>query len=335
MGDERAGSWRAEAAIDDGETSTSDRTALISWIEDSAHPIATVDPWAPLDDLAPLVPMVGHAVVVALGESVRGVRSGHEFYGLKHRILRLAVEQLGFRSMALEERDESGAAAIDEYVCTGGGDPQALLAGLWAPWQTEEFLDVVRWMRAYNADHPDDLARIVGVVSDAPHGLAYNTLAWHERTGDRILYWGGIAHTAVGRANSNSFPPNTSSPATGPTDGSILRDRLGSGYLSVGLTCHHGAGGAPLPAPAADFAESILGSAGPERYFLDLHGPQPDVARRWLTAPATTRVIGPHYDPDNDAAYHMTGSSLAGWFDVIIHLREITPARHRPSPSLP
>ena len=302
-----------------------DRDALTSWLRSAAHPLASVDPRASLGDLGPLEAMLGDADVVGLGESVRGARSGHELYRLKHRVLRLAVERLGFRSMTLEESAETGMA-MDEYVLTGDGDPQALLASsAWGPWQTEEFLDVLLWMRAFNVEHPDDVLRVVGIDTGGTHVLARNTLAWLDHSGDRIVYWGGLAHTALGKANVNSFPPLQESSTTGPSDGSVLRDELGDRYVSVGVTCHHGL---ELPPPPAHFAESVLGAVGLERYLLDLHAPVPDEVRRWLTAPATTRVIGPLFEPDDNDAYNMSGGSLADWFDVIAHVQEITPV-HR------
>jgi erythromycin esterase len=43
--------------------------------------------------------------------------------------------------------------AIDDYVVNGAGDPRRALAGLgfWAL-ETEEFFDLIQWMRHYNAD---------------------------------------------------------------------------------------------------------------------------------------------------------------------------------------
>jgi erythromycin esterase len=37
------------------------------WIVENAHPLTTVDPGAPLSDLAPLADMVGDARVVGVG----------------------------------------------------------------------------------------------------------------------------------------------------------------------------------------------------------------------------------------------------------------------------
>ncbi|HXG67286.1 MAG TPA: erythromycin esterase family protein, partial [Blastocatellia bacterium] len=65
---------------------------------------------------------------------------------------------------------------------------------------------------------------------------------------------------------------------------------------------------------------------GLDPYFLDLHARQPHSVRAWLNAPTKTRLIGPHYNPDNDPAYHMSGGSLADWFDIIVHSQEVTPA---------
>ncbi|MER7080644.1 erythromycin esterase family protein, partial [Saccharopolyspora kobensis] len=58
---------------------------------------------------------------------------------------------------------------------------------------------------------------------------------------------------------------------------------------------------------------------------LDLRADGPAPVRDWLDAPAKTRLIGPEYDAADDAAHHLSGGSLAGWFDAVIHAQEITP----------
>lgn len=37
------------------------------------------------------------------------------------------------------------------------------------------------------------------------------------------------------------------------------------------------------------------------------------------------RLIGHHYEPSVSALSHMTGGSLAEWFDCIIHHQQVTP----------
>ncbi|GAA2434346.1 erythromycin esterase family protein [Streptomyces macrosporus] len=305
---------------------------VTQWIRNHAHRLASLDPQAPPADLRPLADMARDARVVAMGDACRQT---HELSVVSHRIVRLLVEELGFRTLALEG-DDASRVGLDEYVRTGTGDPRALLAEARSFWRTEEILDVLRWMRSYNRRHPDDPVRFVGVapsrrftsghdgLAGIERGLAEETLRWYEHTGDRIVYWGGLAHTANGAARTVS---PSSPPLTHRNAGSRLRERFGSGYVSIGLTFHHGTAPYPVPAPPPEFADALLGSAGPEAYLLDLRADVPDRVGAWLGTPTRTRLIGPDYDPRDDAAYHMSGGSLADWFDAVVHVREVTPVR--------
>lgn len=295
-------------------------------------------PDEPLDDLRPLAPLVRDAKVVALGAAARQTR---ELSNVAQRIVRLLVEEEGFRTLALEG-DDPGRLGLDVYVATGEGDPRALLGRARSFWQTAEILDLVRWMRSYNKRHPGNPVRFAR-FPDAPvrhttrlDGLAEleRTLAdgvtwWQQHTGDKVVYWGGTAHTAVGdpRTVSPSEPPETHQ-----NMGGYLRERLGPGYRSVGLTMAHGSIGQPLPAPSPDFVDSLLSDAAEDRagYILDLSTTRPEPVRRLLDAPTRTRLIGPSYDPLDDAAHHLSGGSLPSWFDVVVHTQEVTPARPLP-----
>ena len=130
--------------------------AHIHWLKGAARPFATVDPKAKDDDLAILDSMVGGAAIVGLGEATHG---SSEFFRMKHRTLRYLVERQGFTAFGLEA-DMALCWALDNHVLTGAGDPRALVRdlGMWV-WATEEVVDLVAWMRAYNADpaHPDKL----------------------------------------------------------------------------------------------------------------------------------------------------------------------------------
>ncbi|QHY94289.1 hypothetical protein SSPS47_04000 [Streptomyces sp. S4.7] len=94
------------------------------WIGRHTHRLTTLDPGAPLTDLLPLVDIVRDARVVAVGASTR---QAHELSTLSHRVVRLLVEDLGFRSLALEG-DDASRVGLDEYIGGGTGDPRALLA---------------------------------------------------------------------------------------------------------------------------------------------------------------------------------------------------------------
>jgi erythromycin esterase len=144
--------------------------------------------------------------------------------------------------------------------------------------------------------------------------VAQITIRWHQQTGHRIVYWGGLAHTLNGVGRTVSWT------ATGRNAGNYLRERFGSGYVSIGLTFHHGSLPAPVQEPPADYVEAVLGAVGLETYLLQIHGTWPDPVRGWLDLPAKTRLIGP-------GTHELSGASLAAWFDFIIHSRRVTPAR--------
>jgi erythromycin esterase len=295
-------------AQDDQEPS--DVEAVSRWIVENAHPLTTVDPHAPLIDLEPLVDMVGDARVVGLGRPTHGA---HELSTLSHRVVRLLVERLGFRSLALEETWTTGVA-IDEHLRTGRGNLRALIDAASHHHQTEELLDVLRWIRSHNEQHPSDLVRFVGLeisshelavlhaqaiadvyelhafdamtsMSDVESCLAKNTIWWHEHTGHKVVYWSG-SHSAVGHARTVSFPPAT--PKTSRNAGSYLRDHFGARYVSAGLSFHHGSvpDSVPAPTPGPGRVDAVLGSTDLPSYVLDLHAAQPDPTR---SGPGSTR----------------------------------------------
>ena len=92
--------------------------------------------------------MIGDARIVALGENTRGTR---DFFEMKTRVLRFLVEEMGFRTFAMQVNWPE-ARRVDRYVRTGQGDPDKLLAGLYHWWwNTESVLEVIEWMREHNA----------------------------------------------------------------------------------------------------------------------------------------------------------------------------------------
>ncbi|WP_326704030.1 erythromycin esterase family protein [Streptomyces cyaneofuscatus] len=410
------------------------RTAVRNWIRSTAHPLTTADPSAPLDDLRPLLDMLGERTAV-MGYGA-GTRGAHELFALQVRVARLLVGEAGFRAVAFDQ-DWTLGVRLDTYVRTGAGDPVALLESAEPFCRTAEVLALVRWMRAFNEDHPRDPVRFVGV---SPHGTgrsAYDTVAgyvqraaphlldelescyaalrpegevaahtrrfralpdrrswrdraraahalvagvpasdghawalhnarvivqyhelhdhdddpldphnmacyerffaenvvwWHRHTGHRMLFWTSSSHSAKAPGRAISFPPDPASAS--PNAGSHLQDGLGDRYLSLGLTFGGGelatyAGTPPhrVPGPVPPLVESVLEDDVAGDYLLDLRTGAPPPVTDWLAGTAVSRAIGPHHDPDHDTAHHMTGGSLAEWFDVLVHRRHVTPAR--------
>ena len=97
--------------------------------------------------------VVGNARIVAVGEATHGTR---EFFQMKHRMLEFLVEKMGFTVFTIEANWPE-SLAVNDYVLNGKGDPAAALAGMYFwTWNTEEVLDMIRWMRKYNEDPAHD-----------------------------------------------------------------------------------------------------------------------------------------------------------------------------------
>ena len=145
----------ALAGCGGGETATGSSAGVApaqvtAFLRDRAVPFDTDDPTHPTADLQPFEAMVGSARVVSLGEGTHGTA---EFFRMKHRLLRVLVEEMGFTAFGIEASFPD-SEPINDYVLHGRGDARRALAGqgFWT-WRTEEVLAMVEWMRAYNAAH--------------------------------------------------------------------------------------------------------------------------------------------------------------------------------------
>jgi erythromycin esterase len=112
----------------------------------TAAPLATLEVGHTFYDLTPFGTAVGDARIVALGEATYGTR---EFFEIKHRLFEYLVREKGFSVFAINANWPE-ATALDLYIKSGEGDPKALLTGMLWPWNTQEALDLVEWMRDFN-----------------------------------------------------------------------------------------------------------------------------------------------------------------------------------------
>ena len=123
--------------------------AVVDWIRSHAIPLDTVVAGHGFEDLRRLKPIIGDARIVSLGEATHGTR---EFFQAKHRLVEYLVTELGFSIFAIEA-SLPDAMAVNAYVLHGQGNAARALAGMkfWT-WDTEEVLQMIEWMRRYNAD---------------------------------------------------------------------------------------------------------------------------------------------------------------------------------------
>ncbi|GHE65482.1 hypothetical protein GCM10018785_37980 [Streptomyces longispororuber] len=159
-----AASASADAAAPTGPkeaAATAFRSPLAA-LDRMAHPLRTAEPRGDLADLRPFGRMVGDARVVGVGEATH---SSHEFFTVKHRVLRYLVEEKGFRAFALEAPWSTGVR-LNEYLTSGKGDLKQIMdeefQGTYRFWNNAEYRDLLQWMRAYNVKHSKDPVRFVG-----------------------------------------------------------------------------------------------------------------------------------------------------------------------------
>ena len=120
---------------------------VLEWFRSAAIPLQTTEVGHGFEDMRPLREVIGNARIVAMGEATHGTR---EFFQLKHRFLEFLVSEMGFSVFGIEANWPE-SLALNRYVLTGEGDPVQGLDGLhfWTC-NSQEVLDMVRWMRRYN-----------------------------------------------------------------------------------------------------------------------------------------------------------------------------------------
>ncbi|MCG6497675.1 erythromycin esterase family protein [Kitasatospora sp. A2-31] len=168
----------------------------------------------------------------------------------------------------------------------------------------------------------DDPRNIPAAMLYRDRVMADNTAWWQLHTGNKIMISAHNTHIAL----------KTYAPASHPrVQGEFLRERLGAGYLSVGLSFDHGTfnafnqDGAPqlftIGPAASGTAEHTLDKVRYRDYVVDLRN-TPTAARTWLAEPHTIKNIGAAYPGIADAPQ----IRLAQTHDILIHLQQVQAA---------
>ncbi|MCT7351743.1 erythromycin esterase family protein [Streptomyces sp. 15-116A] len=410
----------------------------VAALERAARPLRTVEPSGPFEDLRPFGQAIEDAVIVGIGEAAHGSR---DFVTFRHRALRYLVERKGFRSFVLEANWSAGVR-LDHYLLTGRGNPARIMSeefqNAYLLLHSREYLDMIRWMRAYNVAHPGDPLRFAGndsayagpelydrvvdhvrrahpgllaEVTDLYRGLRPTVPAGEwirdittaplderraraERTGrvltllrareparpdddhawavrhatavdqvarlhafdladpeavpaamayrdtvmaENTLWWQRhLGHRLVLGGHNSHLYTASSTPNLPVTQGAVLRERLGEGYLAVGLSFDRGAVHAteqglqnPVDAdvrryevaPAAPGSvEHTLDRVRHRDWYLDLRS-APPAARTWLDTARPKREIGTDFPPPGDQV------NLLRSADLVVHLHAIQPSR--------
>lgn len=121
--------------------------AFVSWAREQRIALDSSPSGVSADSIKSVV---GTAQVVALGEPAHGA---HEPLAFRNRFFRYLVEQLGFTAIALES-GLSESRRVHDFALGGSGDVQQITRdGLtWGFGDYAENIDLLRWIRQYNAD---------------------------------------------------------------------------------------------------------------------------------------------------------------------------------------
>lgn len=137
-----------------GQTVTAD--PVVRWLHQNALPLSSTNPGGSDADLAPLKRIAANASIVGLGEETHGT---HEFITMKARMAEFLISEMGFTTFVMEN-GWGNSRLIDAYINGGPGDITDIMSqSLYGSWQTQEYQDLLEWMRAYNAN-PAHTAKI-------------------------------------------------------------------------------------------------------------------------------------------------------------------------------
>ena len=229
----------------EGEAPVFELTA--QWLRGAARPFDSAEPGSGTADLAELRRIIGSARVAAFGEATHGSR---EFFQMKHRAFAYLVETLGYTHFLIEATMPE-ARAIDRYVATGEGDPAKLLANLYFwTWNTQEVLDLIQWMRAYNVRAGTPRLRFFGVDMQYPHQALDSIPAMLARADARVAAQGAEAAACFDGVRDSARQLSMTQYAALPQQ---ARDRcaLLLAQLSDSVAVHVGRWGASLSADEA------------------------------------------------------------------------------------
>jgi erythromycin esterase-like protein len=219
---------------------SSQEPAVTDWIRANAVRLNTVEAGHGFADMEPLRKIIGDARIVSLGEATHGTR---EFFQLKHRMLEFLATQMGFTIFSIEANMPE-AYRLNGYVLNGTGDPAQLLRGMYFwTWNTEEVLDMIHWMRDFNASGRGRVQftgfdmQTTPVAAEIVRAYVARTDPAYEATvRDAVKLATGPVATIAGPAFGvlvGTFPWATVAGKTIRLSGYIKTDAIDSGYAGL------------------------------------------------------------------------------------------------------
>ncbi len=138
------------------------RDEFLGWARDNARPIGAIGQAEKPESWEPLRAIVGDARVVALGEPLHGFQGP---LAVRNQVVQYLVKELGFTAVALET-GLSSSKRLHDYVVGQAEESDASLARAFSYGfgNFEENLELLRWLRSFNAMQPPrQRARLYGI----------------------------------------------------------------------------------------------------------------------------------------------------------------------------
>jgi erythromycin esterase-like protein len=289
----------------------------------NTFPLKSVNARQGFDDLQPLKTILAGKRIVALGEATHGTS---QFFRMKHRLVEFLVVEMGFRHFGMELSPADGCL-LDNYIQGKHADP--LLVLYW-PWRTRELLNMLAWMRAYNASaSPQERLTFHGIdpiYSTRDPVMAQNVALLLEEAGpeSKIVLWAHNAHIS----NRSGWM------------GSYLKAKWGDMAYLLGFEFDHG----EFTSRMATIHTYAIGAASPEYYahalarlgvpvlYLDFQVLfRSQVLRTWLETPQSSHEFQElHAIYRLNPEWHTIRDSWAQLYDGMIFIEESTPAKSVP-----
>ena len=120
--------------------------AAETWIATRGHVLSGATPTAA--ELRPIVARLSGATIIGLGEATHGT---HEDQAFKVALIEALVRAGAVDTIAIEA-NRSAVAGFDRYVQSGTSDLDALVRSdsFFRVWRTDEFTELLRWVRFWN-----------------------------------------------------------------------------------------------------------------------------------------------------------------------------------------
>ena len=280
--------------------------------------LASTNPNQPIGELEDVSEIIGESRAVALGESSPGT---HELFELKHRLVNLLVEELGFTTLALP-LDAENARKLNDFVRGESGEARQALSSTPWWWQTHEAIELLKNLRELStAERP---LRIMGYGPELQP--AEQAAALHRElessAQSKLMIW--TDNRSAARA-----------PIWIDSLGAHLAKKLGEQYLAMAGFFSQGAflaetgpttSEAPeriwLAPPDKEYLDFLFGQMGGKLGIHDLrHFEAGGEVDRWLSVPRPIRDLGATYQGPKSGE---TSIELTRSFDALLFVESTT-----------